>query len=62
MFTIILIWFVPRIRFARKAGHAKAMVKSGVGVDLLALRALATQKVSALSKIDPDADGRLAAR
>ena len=55
MLTIILLWFVPRFRFARKAGHAKAMVKSGVGVDLLALRALATQKVSALSKIDPDA-------
>jgi hypothetical protein len=52
---ILVLWLVPRIRFARKAGRAKAIVKSGAGIDLLALRALATQKISALSKVDPDA-------
>ena len=52
---ILVLWLVPRIRFARKAGRAKAIVKSGAGIDLLALRALATQKISALSAVDPDA-------
>jgi hypothetical protein len=52
---ILVLWLVPRIRFVRKAGRAKAVIKSGAGIDLLALRALATQKISALSKVDPDA-------
>ncbi|MFC5931089.1 hypothetical protein D6T64_13770 [Cryobacterium melibiosiphilum] len=52
---ILLLWLLPRIRFARKSGQLKAAVRAGVGVDLLALRALATQKVSTLSTIDPDA-------
>lgn len=52
---ILVLWLVPRIRFVRKAGRAKAIVKSGAGIDLLALRALATQKISALSAVDPDA-------
>lgn len=53
--TILVLWLVPRIRFARRAGRAKAIVKSGAGIDLLALRALATQKISALTTVDPDA-------
>lgn len=54
---ILVLWLVPRIRFARKAGQVKAALNSGVGLDLLALRALATQEISTLSKIDPDAVG-----
>ncbi|MET4637206.1 hypothetical protein [Mycetocola sp. 2940] len=54
---ILVLWLVPRIRFARKAGQVRAAVKSGAGIDLFALRALATQEVSTLSKIDPDAVG-----
>ena len=52
---ILVIWLVPRIRFIRKAGRAKAIVATGAGIDLLALRALANQKISALSAVDPDA-------
>ena len=52
---ILVLWLVPRIRFVRKAGRATAIVKSAAGIDLLALRALATQKISALSAVDPDA-------
>lgn len=52
---ILALWLIPRIRFIRRAGRAQAIVKAGAGVDLLALRALATQKISALSEIDPDA-------
>jgi hypothetical protein len=39
------------------AGQSQQMAvnQSGAGIDLLALRALATQKISAISKVDPDA-------
>ena len=50
----LLLWLAPRIRFAWKAGQVKAAVKAGAGIDMLALRALATQEISTLSKIDPD--------
>jgi hypothetical protein len=53
--TILVLWLVPRLRFARKASRAKAIAQVEAGVDLLALRALATQKISSLSKVSPDA-------
>ena len=53
--VILLLWLAPRIRFARKSAQVKAEVRAGAGIDLLALRALATQEISTLSKIDPDA-------
>lgn len=52
---ILVLWLVPRIRFARRASRAKAIVNTGAGIDLLALRALANQKVSALAAVDHDA-------
>jgi hypothetical protein len=52
--TILLLWLIPRIRFARRAGRAQAIVNTGAGVDLLALRALATQKISALTRVDAE--------
>lgn len=52
--TILLLWLVPRIRFARKSGDARRLVSSGIGIDLLALRALATQKITTLREVDPD--------
>jgi hypothetical protein len=54
---ILLVWLIPRIRFIRRAGRAKTVVQTGAGIDLLALRALATEKLSAITKIDPDALG-----
>ncbi len=53
--TILLIWLLPRLSFVRRASHANAVASTGVGIDLLALRALATQKISALSSVDDDA-------
>ncbi len=53
--TILLLWLLPRIRFARRAGRAQALVASGAGVDLLALRALATQSIPSLAAVDADA-------
>lgn len=52
---ILLIWLVPRLRFARRAARTAALVNAGAGVDLLALRALATQDVATLSAVDADA-------
>jgi hypothetical protein len=53
--TILLLWLIPRIRFARRASRAQSVVSTTTGIDLLALRALATQRISALDRIDPDA-------
>lgn len=55
--TILLLWLAPRIRFVRRAGQARAALRSGAGIDLLALRALATQGLSTLSEVDADAMG-----
>ena len=53
--TILILWLVPRLRFARKAGTAKALSTHPASVDLLALRALSTRTLASISKIDPDA-------
>ena len=53
--TILLLWLLPRLRFIRRAGRAQKLVESGAGVDLLALRALASQKIEALAEVDRDA-------
>ena len=49
------VWTPILTDLAGKAGQVKATVKAGAGIDLLALRALSTQEISTLSKIDPDA-------
>jgi hypothetical protein len=54
---ILVLWLVPRIRFARRAGRAKALVRGGASLDLLALRALTNQKLGTLAKVDVDAMG-----
>src|SRR5690606_2803900 len=51
---ILLLWLGPRIRFVRRANRATQAVRSEAGVDLLALRALATSKLSAVTAIDAD--------
>ncbi|MGL4339740.1 MAG: hypothetical protein ACRCSP_04860 [Rhodoglobus sp.] len=52
---ILAFWLTPRVRFVRRAALSRAVVHTSAGVDLLALRALASQKISAISAIDPDA-------
>lgn len=54
---ILVLWLVPRARFVRRAGRARALVRAGAGIDLLALRALTNQKVTTISKVDVDAMG-----
>jgi len=55
--TILIFWLVPRIRFARRAGIAKRLLDSPASVDLLALRALANQKIAVLAAVDADVAG-----
>jgi len=54
---ILVVWLMPRVRFARRAGRAKALVRAGAGIDLLALRALANQNITTIAQVDPDAMG-----
>jgi len=54
---ILVVWLMPRVRFARRAGRAKALVRAGAGIDLLALRALANQNITTIAKVDLDAMG-----
>lgn len=52
---ILVLWLIPRVRFVRRAGRAKALVSAGAGIDLLALRALANQKLTTITTVDADA-------
>lgn len=52
--TILVLWLVPRTRFALKAGATAAQVKAGASLDLLALRALSSQKLSTVLQVDAD--------
>ena len=54
---ILFLWLLTRGRFVRRAGRAKALVRAGVGIDLLALRALTNQKITTIAKVDVDAMG-----
>lgn len=54
---IVFFWLLTRGRFIRRAGRAKALVRAGVAIDLLALRALTNQNIAAIAKIDSDAVG-----
>jgi hypothetical protein len=55
--TILIFWLVPRIRFVRRAGTAKALLGSDASIDLLALRALSNQKLGAIARLDADPAG-----
>jgi hypothetical protein len=52
--AILVVWLVPRIRFARRASNARRLVSAGAGIDLLALRALSRQRLTTLTAIDAD--------
>ena len=51
---ILILWLIPRLRFVRRASAVQAQLRSGASLDLLALRALATQKLGTLARIDAD--------
>ena len=51
---ILILWLIPRLRFVRRASSVQAQLRAGASLDLLALRALSSQKLTALAKIDAD--------
>ncbi|MFI5911317.1 hypothetical protein [Dactylosporangium sp. NPDC051541] len=51
---LVGIWLPLRIRYARRAGSANRLRNATAGRDLLALRALATQPLKRLVKLDPE--------
>lgn len=57
IFMILVLWLLTRFRFARRAGRAKALLRGGAGVDLLALRALTNQRITTIAEVDADAMG-----
>lgn len=52
--TILLFWLVPRLRFSRRAATTRRLLRAGMTVDLLALRALTNQKLSVVAAVDAD--------
>ncbi|MEU6024011.1 hypothetical protein ACGFIK_24740 [Micromonospora sp. NPDC048871] len=51
---VVFGWLPLRVRWMRRAGSAAALATAPAGRDLLALRALSTQPIRRLTRIDPD--------
>lgn len=51
---ILLVWLMPRLHFVREAAEARRLLNSPGGTELLALRALSTQKLSKVAELAPD--------
>lgn len=51
---VLFVWLPLRVRWMRRAGAAATLRGAAAGRDLLALRALATQPLTKLTRIDPD--------
>jgi hypothetical protein len=51
---VLALWLPGRVRWVREAAAAKEFLRAGTHLDLLAVRALATQPISALARISPD--------
>lgn len=51
---VVLLWLPLRLRWMRRASAGAALRKAPAGRDLLALRALATQPLRRLARVDPD--------
>lgn len=52
--VVLIIWSPARIRFVLRATAARRALATGADVDLFALRALATQPLARLHRIDAD--------
>ena len=55
--AILLIWVLPRLKFASRSRELRAMSTDPAMLDLLALRALMTAPVRAVAAQHPDAAG-----
>ena len=55
--AILVIWLIPRLRFAARAGELSKLVRSGAPLDLIALRALMTLPLGVVAAQHPDPAG-----
>lgn len=55
--VVLLLWLPARLRFARRAGAAGAMLSAGADPQLFALRALTTQPLPRLAAVSADPVG-----
>lgn len=55
---ILLVWLVPRLKGARRAGELVVLVRSGAPLDILALRALSRRGIAEVAAVSPDAAGQ----
>jgi hypothetical protein len=51
---VLFVWLPLRVRWMVRAGAAKKLRSASAGRDLLALRALATQPLGRLTRMDPE--------
>jgi hypothetical protein len=51
--VVLLLWLIPRLRFAVRAARVHKVAASPAGLDLLALRALASAPIQDLQRISP---------
>ncbi len=55
--AILLLWLVPRLVAAARAGELQALVRSGAPLDLVALRALTRRPIRELEALHDDPAG-----
>lgn len=51
---LVLLWLIPRLRFARRSGLLRRMLAAGLTADTLAARAIAQQPLRRLARVHPD--------
>ena len=55
--VVVALWLYVRVGFARRASAAQRFIDASADLDLFALRAMATQPLSALARISDDPAG-----
>ncbi|MFM6849106.1 MAG: hypothetical protein ACKOVB_08370 [Terrabacter sp.] len=55
--TVLGVWLWVRVRFVRNATRSQRFIDAGEDLDLFALRAMATQPMTALAKVSDDPAG-----
>lgn len=54
LLLIVLLWVVPRVRFAQRSSRMRAMIRGGMTADTLAARAVARAPLAQLVAVHPD--------
>ena len=52
--VVCVLWLPRRLRFARHSAQAQRLLDAGVGLDIFALRALASQPIAELGQLNTD--------